>query len=479
MLFASFAYIFVFLPVVVVGAVLARKLLGATLGSRVAQGWILAASIFFYTRSNPFNLIYLAISIVANWQIARWIHGSKQPARKRAMQIGLTANILYLCLFKYLGFLASIFAFALPKGFVVPSLGFPLGISFFTITQIMYLLECYEEMLTPSTLFDHATFVSFFPYLISGPLARAKRILHQFGNFGGQDGKRSQTFARGFYHFSIGLFKKAVFADAFVRVANYGHTQAQDPSAIEAWVFSIAYMMQVYFDFSGYTDMAIGSALMLGIEIPVNFDAPFRATSIIEYWQRWHISLTTFITTYLYTPILKALPKRTLGWSALATLIAMGIAGLWHGPAWTYVVWGLFHGSLLGLNQVWRKKRMPQIPKFLSWALTMGLVAISFTYFGADTLRHGNERVFGLFNLHHALGMKNLMVMNVEGVSLSIFGLPLLVGTLVSYFGPSSEQMSRQFQPTAWNCAYAVALTLVAFLFVNSNIPVPFVYFRF
>jgi len=340
-------------------------------------------------------------------------------------------------------------------------------------------MECYEGMLEPTTLLNHATFVTFFPYLISGPLARAKRMLHQFGNFGGQDETRGGTMARGVFHFSLGLFKKAVFADAFARVASYGFNSAVHPSTLESWIFGIAYLMQVYFDFSGYSDMAIGSAMMLGIEIPRNFDAPFRSKSIIEFWQRWHISLTTFITTYLYTPIIKALPKRTLSYSAFATLIAMGIAGLWHGPSWNFVVFGLLHGAFLGINQWWRKMKIGQIWGFPSTLLTFTLVLISFVYFGSDTLAHATTRVIGLFNPMDLTTMDNLGQMSVRGISLRIFGLPLVAGTIAAFLGPSSEELAREFRPTVLTCASAVALTLVAFVFVNSNIPTPFVYFRF
>jgi alginate O-acetyltransferase complex protein AlgI len=332
MLFASFPYILLFLPLVVLVCIALRKLVGP----RAAQIWIVAASIFFYAKSNPSNLIYLAISILANWGFARWIAKTEQPAKKRILVWALVLNIVYLSAFKYLGFFASLFAFALPHGFKVPMLPFPLGISFFTITQIMYLIDCYEDTLSAGSLLDHASFVTFFPYLISGPLGRAKRMRHQFGNFGGQEGARANLLARGVYLFAIGLFKKAVLANSFAQVVDFGNTTATNMSSLESWIFSIAYALDVYFDFSGYSDMAIGSALMLGIEIPRNFDRPFSSKSIIEFWQRWHISLTQFITAYLYTPILRAFKKRTLFTAAIATFFAMGIAGLWHGAAWTF-----------------------------------------------------------------------------------------------------------------------------------------------
>ena len=233
----------------------------------------------------------------------------------------------------------------------------------------MYLVDCYEGLSPALILFDHATFVSFFPYVISGPIAKSKRMVHQFDNFGGVPDERSTLIARGLYQFSIGLFKKVILADAFASIANLGFGTGSRLSAAEAWIFSVCYTMQIYFDFSGYSDMAIGSAMMLSVEVPRNFDAPLRSKSIIEFWQRWHISLTNFITTYLYTPILKKFERATLTASAISTLIAMTIAGLWHGPSWTFVAYGAIHGCGLAINQFWRKKKMPKIPAFASWLL--------------------------------------------------------------------------------------------------------------
>ncbi len=477
MLFASFRYILIFLPAVVLGVIAVRKLLGP----RAAQVWVLAASVVFYTAGKPFNLVYLLASISVNWLVARSLERTEGAARKRLLIGGLVLNVAYLCLFKYLGFFASIISFALPPGYRVPELGFPLGISFFTITQIMYLVDCYEDTLAAGSLFDHATFVAFFPYLISGPLGRAKRMRHQFGHFGGDTGVRTELLARGVFLFALGLFKKAVFADAFAQVATFGSTSAHNLSAVEGWVFSVAYVMQVYFDFSGYSDMAIGSALMLGVEIPRNFDKPYSAKSILEFWQRWHISLTNFITSYLYTPIFKSFSRRTLFTSALATFFAMGVAGLWHGGAWTFVIWGFLHGAFLGINQYWRKKNLPHIPAFLGWLFTFACWTISMVYFGAASVGQANARLATMFNPHHAF-----RVINVTSLELQVYGLgirlsrwPLLVGVLCSIFGPSSEELGRDFRPTALNCAYAVGLVAISFALVNSTISTPFLYFRF
>ena len=483
MLFASFPYLMAFLPLVVVVCIGLQR----WAGPRAAQLWIVVASIYFYARATPFNLVFLIASIAANWLFARWIERSEMPAKKRILVTSLVLNVAYLCVFKYLNFLASMVPFLLPRGFVVPRMPFPLGVSFFTVTQIMYLVDCYEGTLPAGTFFDHITFVSFFPYIISGPLGRAKRMRHQFGRFGGENGTRTAMISRGLFHFAMGAFKKSVIADSFARVSTYGYNTASNMSAVEAWTFSVAYALQLYFDFSGYSDMAIGSAMMLGIDIPRNFDAPYSAKSIIDFWQRWHISLTQFITTYLYTPILRSFKKRPalaanmLFASALATFFAMGIAGLWHGAAWTYVIYGFLHGSYLAINQYWRKKQMPRIPAFPSWLITYAAVLIALVYFGASDVPQANARVISLFNLHHLTGTYNLGAMRNEGggVSLKIFGIPMLIGLAVAFVGPSAEQLARDFRPTILTSISTAILLAAAMVFMNSSIPAPFVYFRF
>ena len=359
MLFSSFQYMMLFLPCVVLLSMLAKRIWG----SRVAQGCILAASILFYTWSGPANLGYLVGSILVNWMVAKTMEGQPDPhRRKRLLKLGLVLNIGFLCVFKYANFLIATLWFTGPRHLHLPELEFPLGISFFTLTQVMYLVDCYEGLLPALRLFDHATFVTFFPYVISGPIAKAKRMVHQFGDFGGETGTRAAMVSEGLYLFTLGLFKKVVFADAFATIANLGFSSGTKYSALEAWTFSVTYTLQIYFDFSGYSDMAIGSAKMLGVDLPRNFDAPLRSKSIIEFWQRWHITLSQFITTYLYTPILKSFRRATLATASIATLLAMALAGLWHGPSWTFVIFGGTAWNSAGREPVLAKEEDAQAP---------------------------------------------------------------------------------------------------------------------
>ena len=479
MYFNSFGYILLFLPVVYLACHFTRLL-------RIAKGpqvCVLLASVFFYAWSKPSHLAYLFASIVVNWRVAGLIEDATGDRRKRNLQLGLFLNIGFLCIFKYLNFFVSNISDVVHRTFASPNLGFPLGISFFTLSQIMYLVDCYEELTSPSTLFDHATFVSFFPYVISGPISRSKRILHQFPILNGYIEPSAEIIARAMYLFSLGLIKKVVLADAFSKATDYGFSNIATLSTIEAWGFATSYALQLYFDFSGYSDMAVASALLLGVKIPHNFDAPLRSLSIIEFWQRWHISLSSFITTYLYTPILRSFKRATLSTAAISTLLAMTIAGLWHGPAWTFVIFGAIHGTGLVINQYWKKKKMMVPPNWLCWLLTFVLLDLGFVFFRSPDIQTAMLYIPRLFSWHHTFGLENIRAMNGEGsgtgVMFVVFSLSQLAGIVVAFFGKSTDQLARDFTPGLLNCAATSACMLFALFYLNANVVKPFVYFAF
>lgn len=476
--FNSFQYL-LFLPTVLVLVALARRLAVA----KGPQICILVASLFFYSYAGPSYLPYLLGSIVVNWQVSRWIAGSSGPKRKRLLQLGLVFNLGLLCAFKYLDFFMGSIPYFARNHIQAPNLGFPLGISFFTLTQVMYLVDCYEELIPASTFFDHLTFVSFFPYVISGPLNRAKRMLQQLPALNGPAGPPTDTLARAFYLFSIGLVKKVILADAFSTAADYGFSNISHLSLIEAWAFATAYALQIYFDFSGYSDMAIASALFFGIEIPRNFDSPLRAKSIIEYWQRWHISLTSFITTYIYTPLVRSFGRVTLLTSGVATLLAMTIAGLWHGANWTFVIFGSIHGVGLAINQYWRKKRMPAIPKPASWLLTLIVFDTAFVFFRSPNVRDALLYLSRFFDWHHLYGLDNLKKMNGTGpdtiVMVTVFSLAQLAGIAIAFLGKSSGELALEFTPTVRTYAATSGCMLLALAYLCANPVKPFVYFAF
>ena len=471
MLFNSFPYILIFLPLVALVYVAA----GRYAGGRWPQWWLLAASAFFYAYGRPTDGLLLAASILFNWAIGRGLAHPDEGTRRLLIRVGVTANILFLCSFKYVNFFLSSLAVFHGPHLALPDWRMPLGFSFFTLTQVMYLVDTYQGMNGPNSLLDHATFVSLFPYVSSGPLVRSRLLVPQLQKFD-KDRARLEQVCRGLYLCSLGLAKKVVLADSFARIADAGYGAKTGLSTIEAWGFSFAFMLQLYFDFSGYSDIAVGSAWLLGIDIPQNFNAPFRSKSISEFWQRWHISLSNFITNYLYTPILRAMGMATLRTSAFATLLAMGIAGLWHGPAWTFVVFGLLHGIALSSNQIWKKKKM-KMPDWLGWLLTIVFVDTSLVFFRSPSMGAAFKMLFAM--LPHASFAGTETLRGVLPLTLLTLVRPAAIGIVVAFWFKSSAELSKEFRPTLVTMGACAALLLLSFLFINSTPAKQFVYFAF
>jgi D-alanyl-lipoteichoic acid acyltransferase DltB (MBOAT superfamily) len=477
MLFNSFPFISLFLPIVTIVYALARMYFG----QRMAQAFLLAASFFFYGYAKPSYVPLLAGSILFNWAIASWMGSAQDHAgtsasrRKMLLWIGLAANIILLCSFKYVNFFLQCFAFLNPQRLNLPNWAFPLGISFFTLTQIMYLVDTYQGLNAPSTLFDHATLVSFFPYVSSGPLVRSRVVIPQFKSFTMSVG-RFDLACRGLYLFSLGLTKKVVLADSFARIADAGFGSVQNFSTFEAWVFSLSYTFQIYFDFSGYSDMAVACAWMLGIDIPQNFNAPYRSKSISEFWKRWHISLSNFITDYLYTPILRSMGKATVTTSAIAILVAMAIAGLWHGPAWTFVIFGTLHGGALAVNQVWRRRKK-KMPAWLGWLVTFVFVNITFVFFRSANASSALRMLNAMLPHAHLVGVAALR--GVLPLAPSLLLRPVAIGIVLAFFFKTAQQFAETFRPTHLTAFATATLILLCMFFMNSTAAKEFVYFAF
>jgi alginate O-acetyltransferase complex protein AlgI len=472
MLFSSFTYLTMFLPVVALAYALCRRYGGSTAG----QVCLLLASVVFYSYSGARNLLLLLASIAFNWLVMRSMAATTvDRTRQLWLILGLTVNIGLLLAFKYLNFFAQTLTLVGLPAVTLPDWSFPLGISFFTLTQVMYLVDCYQGIASPVSLFRHATFVSFFPYITSGPLVRAESVIPQLQSPAAGD-DRVLMACQGVFNIALGLAKKIVLADSFAQVADAGFSAIATLSSAEAWIFSVAYSLQLYFDFSGYSDMALGSALLFGIRIPQNFNAPYLAASISEFWQRWHISLSQFITNYLYTPILRSMGRATLWTSAAATILAMGIAGLWHGPALTFVVFGLMHGVALASNQRWRKYKR-KLPWVVAWLITLVFVNAAFVVFRSPDLSSAMHMLGQLLPHSHTDGMTTLT--GVLPMQLSLVLQPVIYGTILAFVPWTSQQLTERFRPTLLSCALTCALLLLSALYMNSAVAKRFVYFAF
>ncbi|HWX20987.1 MAG TPA: MBOAT family protein [Candidatus Binatia bacterium] len=352
MLFSSYIFLFVFLPVTLVGFCLLSRWWGA----KPAKIWLTLASLFFYGWWNPIYVGLIMASMLFNYWLGRQIGRAIRSGGSGGPQLfmGVAANLLLLGYFKYANFFVSNVNAVLGGNWAVGKVILPLGISFFTFTQIAYLIDARRGVVCEYDLGDFLLFITFFPHLIAGPIIHHSEMMPQFAE---PKTYRFQweNLAVGLGIFSIGLFKKVVIADGLSGHALKVFDAAAAGTAMsasDAWAGTLSYTFQIYFDFSGYSDMAIALARMFGITLPLNFNSPYKAVNIIEFWRRWHMTLSRFLRDYLYISL--GGNRRGTWRRYLNLLVTMTIGGLWHGAAWTFVLWGLFHGACLALNHLWQ-----------------------------------------------------------------------------------------------------------------------------
>jgi len=394
MLFHSPAFIFGFLPLCFVSFALVQRLWGW----QPALLLLAAASLVFYGQWSWALSGLLLASILCNFGAARLIL-ARIDSRRAAGRIlcgAIAANLALLGYFKYTNFLIDNVNLIAGSSLPHLSLILPVGISFYTFIQIGFLVEVYNRQVKEIRLEHYLLFGSFFPCITAGPIILQREMLPQFAKAGPAllDGARLAT---ALTVFGIGLCKKLLLADQVAPFANAVFDGAAAGAAIGAalaWIGALAYTLQLYFDFSGYSDMALGIALLFGLRLPLNFNSPLKATSIIDFWRRWHITMTRFFTNYLHAPIALPLmrralarsygrPARFLAASALPIVLTFVLAGLWHGAGWTFVVFGLIHGLALAVNHGWREARLHPLPPLAGWLLTMGVVIAGLVFFRA------------------------------------------------------------------------------------------------
>lgn len=391
MLFNSFEFLFVFLPVVLAGF----YGLGRTVSLSAALAFLFASSLVFYGYWNPAYLVLIVGSILANYGfrilIDRFAIGSS--TRGFVTAAAVSANLGVLGYFKYSGWLLGMIAPEFTSEFGLDQVELPLAISFFTFQQIAYVVDAHRGQEEAASPLRYALFVVFFPQLIAGPIVHHKEMMPQFASEAVLR-PTARRFAIGLSIFAIGLFKKVVVAD---RVALWASpvfdlaAMGGSLSTLEAWIGAFAYTMQLYFDFSAYSDMAIGIGWLFGIRLPLNFYSPYRSRSIIDFWHRWHMTLSRFLREYLYFSLggnRKGVVRRYM--NLLATMV---LGGIWHGAGWTFLVWGMLHGGLLALNHMWRDfgpdaagLRQNRVWQLLSWVGCFLFVVVGWVFFRAANL---------------------------------------------------------------------------------------------
>lgn len=371
MLFSSSVFIFIFLPVVFVFAFMLKNYSGT-----LRNVFLVLASLFFYGYWNPAYLPLIVISILVNYSISKMLGSG--PRAKLWLFLGVTANLLVLVVFKYLDFLiVNVNALGWagdPIGLVLP-----LAISFFTFQQIAYLVDSYRGQVGKTNLLDYALFVTFFPQLIAGPIVHHKEMMPQFKS----SRIRLAAIAEGGALFSIGLFKKIVIADYFGEYADMGYANVNNLDFWGAWSTSLSYTVQLYYDFSGYCDMAMGAALFFGIRLPINFNSPYRACNIQDFWRRWHMTLSRWLRDYVYIPLGGNRIGEVFTYRNL--LITFVLGGIWHGAGWGFLMWGIMHGVGVALHRFWQELGL-RLYRPIGWVLTILFVHFSWVFFRAKDL---------------------------------------------------------------------------------------------
>lgn len=470
MLFNSYPFIFVFLPIVLLVFFLVGRI-----NHLFAAGWLAAASLFFYAWWNPAYVGLLLMSIMFNYllgiQIAKAGIKQKAVAQKQLLIFAIFINLAALSYYKYANFFLNSINGLTGSSWGVGDIILPIGISFFTFTQIAFLVDTYQGKVKEYNLVHYGLFVTYFPHLIAGPVLHHKEMMPQFA--------RASTYKLSYENFSVGLtifffglFKKVIFADgvaAYVAPV-FDVAGGGSPTFIEAWGGALAYTLQLYFDFSGYSDMAIGLSRLFGITLPLNFHSPYQAVNIMDFWRRWHMTLSRFLRDYLYIPLGGNRKGPVRRYANLMTTMLLG--GLWHGAGWTFVIWGGLHGIYLVINHGWHALRLAMghdltqstwKGRVLARWITLTAVIVAWVFFRAKDIDSALAILKGMAGMNglvlpeiwvHSLGWIGQLLME-SGIHFGDTGsfsggnelawIALL--TLVVLFMPNTQQIMKGFKP--------------------------------
>jgi D-alanyl-lipoteichoic acid acyltransferase DltB (MBOAT superfamily) len=471
MLFNSYEYLIYFLPL----SLAAFFVLGRG-SARLAVGAMVAASLVFYAWWNPRYLPLILGSIGVNFAIGRALH--RRPKHGKAiLAFGIGANLALLAVFKYADFALQNTSAVTGIPLALPHIVLPLGISFFTFTQIAYLVDVHRGRATEPSLLNYALFVSFFPHLLAGPILHHGEMMPQFAS---PENKRPQPLhiAAGLFLLAIGLVKKVCIADPLAPVVAAGFDHPETLSALTAWLTVLAYTLQIYFDFSGYTDMALGAARMFNIRMPVNFDSPYHSTDIREFWRRWHMTLSRFLREYLYIPL--GGNRHGEARAAVNVLATFLLGGLWHGAAWTFVAWGALHGGALVVLRAWQRTGL-KLPGWLAWGVTFLFVMIAWVFFRASSLEAAGAMLRAMAGANAGTlpwrdALSHALAPDAQ-VPFALSAAALAAGLVVLTWRRNSNRLVEDFRP-GWPCGAAVAVGLVVSVLQLGKVT-PFLYFNF
>jgi D-alanyl-lipoteichoic acid acyltransferase DltB (MBOAT superfamily) len=493
MLFNSYQFIFFFLPLsffIYFFLLQKRFILGA-------KGFLVFSSLLFYSWWNITYLPIILSSMLFNYIIGNALNEKFkkiQVSKKVLLAFGIFSNLLLLGYFKYADFLIENINLAFDSSVPLLNLLLPLAISFFTFQQIAYLVDSYRKETTEYDFINYALFVTFFPQLIAGPIVHHKEMMPQFSSPWNLV-KRYKNIALGIFIFSIGLFKKVVIADSFAKWATLGFDNTYTLSFFEAWATSLSYTFQLYFDFSGYTDMAIGIALLFNIKLPINFNSPYKALNIQDFWRRWHITLSRFLKDYIYIPLGGNRKGSVHTYTNLMATFILG--GIWHGAGWTFVFWGFLHGLALVISRVWTKVEFT-LPKVVAWFITFNFINVAWVFFRAKEWEDAIKVLSGMINFRNidvSITLKSIQLFQKEKpfelflpmVDAKTFDVPTLIWIIFGFvsvllFKNSNEllmKLSKVKKISFWWLLFTTLVLGFAMIITLSSTESEFLYFNF
>jgi len=477
MLFNSYVFMLAFLPLTLIIYFLLGRLPERI---QLNKLFLVLASFLFYGYNNPSYVPIIVGSILINYMLSQMmLISEKKIIRLPLMWLGLGLNLGVLFYFKYHDFFATNMNAFFGTNFALYRLALPLGISFFTFQQLSYVIDSYRRTVPRYNILDYALFVTFFPQLVAGPIVLHSEIVPQFADVKNRR-FNFDNFAPGLYAFALGLFKKVIVADTFGVAVEAGFANAASLNTVEAWFIAIGYTLQLYFDFSGYCDVATGVGLMFNIKIPLNFNSPYKSMNIREFWQRWHMTLSRFLTSYIYFPLGGS--RKGLARTCINLMVVFLASGLWHGAGWLFLLWGLMHGAASVLYRLF-KKQYDALHPALQWLMTFGFVVIAWVFFRATALSDALAIVKSMFMMDFG---------PIRETITSAFALPggfrpgyngifMMVWYVLSLFAclgmRNTYEKTMDFKPTLANAFQTVILILYVTLCL-SNVSV-FLYFNF
>jgi alginate O-acetyltransferase complex protein AlgI len=478
LLFNSYVFILLFFPIVLIGYFTLLKFKQKNL----AKLYVILGSIFFYSFWSIKFLPILLLSISVNYIVSQFINKDTKW-KKLILTLGIIFNVLLLGYFKYVDFFITNINTLFQSQFPLLYIALPLGISFITFQKIAYLVESYRGETKGYSFIDFLFFVTFFPQLIAGPITYHSELMAQLKK-PEKYYKNLNNMSAGLYIFAIGLFKKVIIADTFAVWATDGYSNIEALSLVDSWIATLSYTFQLYFDFSGYCDMAIGIALFFNFVLPVNFNSPYKALNIQDFWRRWHITLNRFFTQYVYFPLGGS--RLGKGRTYVNIFIIFFISGFWHGAGWTFVIWGILHGLASIVYRAWSQLGL-RLPKVLAWFVTFLFVHLAWVYFRAPDIASAHAMFAKMFNFEELQLPPRIASIVADTLGLSFqsaayfFDLKLII-LLAIFFGvvlftKNSIEKLETFKPTVKNAAFISVVTVLSLLYLNRVSE--FLYFNF